>query len=287
MTPQSSPTLRLRRLASMLRQAREKAGYTTAQVAKEFKWSSGKVSKMETTETKRISPENLDMLMDLYRITDTDTRSSMQALAKDARQRGWWSKYKEVFTDRALPDFESEASLIQTFQAQMVPGLLQTPEYVEALLRGGRYSSPEIIQRKVEARLARRNILTKPEPARLRAVIDEGALRRVIGSHNVLKGQLAHLLYMAQLPNVDVQVLPFEAGSHAAMCSPFTLLNFPEPLDLPIVFIETASDGIFLEDPDEVGKHAATFGDAQGSALSTSRSASFITDILKSLESSE
>lgn len=268
----------------MLRQGRERAGYTTSQVASKFKWSPGKVSKMETTETKRISSSDLDKLMDLYEITDPATRGAMQALAKDARHRGWWSRYKEVFTDQALPDFEAEASLIRTFQTQMLPGLLQTPEYAEALLKGGRYTGPETIRRKVEARMTRREILTRDNPARFRAVIDEAALQRVIGSTTVLRGQLAHLLYMAQLPNVDVQVLAFSVGSHAALCAPFTILDFPEPLDLPIVFIETASNGMFLEDQDEVEAHSDTFGDVQGSALSTARSAALITDTLKSLE---
>ncbi|GAB3700507.1 helix-turn-helix domain-containing protein [Nocardiopsis oceani] len=286
MTIQHSPTLRLRRLAALLRQSREATGLTTAQVAAKFGWSPGKVSKMETTETKRINSVDLDKLMDLYKIVDPGQREVMQALAKDARQRGWWSKYKEVFTDKSLPDFEAEASLIQTCQTQMVPGLLQTPEYAKALLEGGPYTHPEVIERRVEARMARRNILTKRNPARLRTVIDEAALRRVIGNTSILKGQLAHLLYMAQLDNVSVQVLPFSSGSHAALCAPFTILDFPEPLDLPIVFIETASDGLFLEEPVDVEKHGATFGDAQGSALSTTGSASLITDILKSLEGS-
>lgn len=282
-----SPTLRLRRLATMLRQSREISGLTTSQVAAKFGWSSGKVSKMETTETKRINSSDLDKLLSLYEITDPSQREAMQALARDARQRGWWSKYREVFTDRALPDFEAEASLVQTFQTQMVPGLLQTPEYTEALLKGGPYTAPEVIERKVEARMARRDILTGRQPARLRAVIDEAAVRRVIGSTSILRGQLAHLLYMAQLPNISVQVLPFSVGSHAALCAPFTILDFPDPLDLPIVFIETASDGLFLEEPTEVEKHGATFGDAQGAALSTASSASLITDALKSLEGSQ
>lgn len=287
MSIQHSPTLRLRRLATMLRQSREATGMTTAQVAARFNWSPGKVSKMETTETKRINSVDLDKLMDLYKVEDPDQREVMQALARDARQRGWWSKYKEVFTDKSLPDFEAEASLIQTYQSPMIPGLLQTPEYSAALLKGGRYTNSDSIERKVEARMARRDILTRRSPARLRAVIDEAALKRVIGSPSILRGQLAHLLYMAQLPNIDVQVLPFIVGSHSALCAPFTILSFPEPLDLPIVYIDTASNGLFLEDLDEVGAHSDAFGDVQGSALSTTRSASLITDALKSLEGSE
>lgn len=285
MTSSSSPTLRLRRLATMLRQSREEAGYTATQVGNKFKWSSGKVSKMETTETKRIKPDDLDKLMDLYGITDPRKRTAMHALAKDARERGWWSKYKEVFTDRALPDFEAEASGIRTFETQMIPGLLQTPAYAEGLLQGGRLASPDIIRKKVDARMTRREILVRHNPARLRAVIEEGALHKRISSEQVLKDQLAHLRYMAQLPNIDIQVLPAEVGSHAGLCAPFTILDFPDPLDLPIVYIDTASNGLFLEDHEEVEAHSATFSDIQGSALSAARSADLITSITKSLES--
>lgn len=284
MTSSNSPTLRLRRLATMLRQSREAAGYTAAQVGNKFKWSSGKVSKMETTETKRIKADDLDKLMNLYKITDPDKRAAMHALAKDARQRGWWSKYKEVFTERALPDFEAEASVIRTFETQMIPGLLQTQDYAEALLRGGRFANPEIIKKKAEARMVRREILVRRTPTRLRAVIDEGALHKKIGGEKVLKEQLSYLHHMAQLPNIDLQVLPTDTGSHAGLCAPYTILEFPDPLDLPIVYIDTASNGLFLEEPDEVEAHSATFGDVQGSALSTTQSADLVLDILKSLE---
>ncbi|CAM3611521.1 helix-turn-helix transcriptional regulator [Nocardiopsis gilva] len=243
------------------------------------------LSKIEQAESKTVPAKTLDRLLDLYKVTSPQTREALHALARDAQQRGWWSKYKEIFKEQALPDFEAEASLIRTFEAQMIPGLLQTPEYTEALLMGRRYTAPDTIKRKVEARMARREILHTFNPAKLRAVIDEAALRRVIGDPSTHLEQLKHLLHMAQLPNVDVQILPFSAGSHAALGAPFTILDFPDPLDLPIVYVETASDGLFLEDPDEVEQHSATFGDAQGSAMSTAHSARFITEVLNSLES--
>ncbi len=96
---------------------------------------------------------------------------------------------------------------------------------------------------------------------------------------------MRYLLYMAELPNVDLQVLPFSVGAHNALIAPFSILEFPEPLDLPLVFIETATGGLFLEEAEEVEQHSVTFSDSQGSAMSTARSARFITDILKSIES--
>lgn len=280
-----SPSLRLRRLASELRRSRLEAKLTVAQVAKELKWSSAKVSKMETTESKRIKPSDLDRLMDLYRIEDPDTRKAMQALARDARERGWWSKYKEVFGDRALPDFEAEASVLRTFEASTVPGLLQTPEYAEAIFKGGRYIGQDEVRRRVEFRMARQNILTKYPPTQLRTVIDEAALRRMVGGRDVMLGQMTYLLHMAQLPNIDVQVLPYEAGAHAALAAPFTILDFSEPLDTPVVYVGTVTEALFLEEAEDIDRYSATFGDVQGSALSTAQSAAFITDVAASLES--
>lgn len=287
MTIERSPSLRLRRLAAELRRAREQANLTGSQAAKELKWSAGKLSKIEKTETRRITSTDLDKMLDLYEITDPRQREAMHALAKDAKLRGWWSKYKDVFGDRALPDFEAEASVIRTFTTQTVPGLLQTPEYAEAIFQGGRYVSPEEIRHRLEFRMERREILTRFRPVQLRAVIDEAALRRQIGDTKTMSEQLDHLLYMAQLPNIDIQVLPFSAGAHAALAAPFTILEFTDPLDAPIVYVGTVTDALFLEEVDDVTQYSATFGDVQGSSLSTARSAAFIKEVAATQESDQ
>jgi transcriptional regulator with XRE-family HTH domain len=285
MAIERSPSLRLRRLAAELRRARELQNLTGSQAAKALKWSAGKLSKIEKTETKRISSGDLDKMMVLYKIDDPLMREAMHALAKDAKIRGWWSKYKDVFGDRALPDFEAEASVIRTFTTQTIPGLLQTPAYAEAIFQGGRYVSPEEVRRRIEFRMARREILTRFHPVQLRAVIDEAALRRQIGDRKTMIEQLAHLLYMAQLPNIDIQVLPFSAGAHAALAAPFTILEFTESLDTPIVYVGTVTDALFIEETDDVTQYSATFGDVQGSALSTARSAAFIKEVAATQES--
>ena len=285
MAIERSPSLRLRRLAAELRRAREQANLTGSQAAKKLKWSAGKLSKIEKTETKRITSGDLDKMLDLYKVNDPRTREAMHALAKDAKLRGWWSKYKDVFGDRALPDFEAEASVIRTFTTQTVPGLLQTPEYAEAIFRGGRYVSPEEIRRRLEFRMERREVLTRFRPVQLRAVIDEAALRRQIGDIKTMREQLDHLLYMAQLPNIDIQVLPFSAGAHAALAAPFTILEFTDPLDTPIVYVGTVTDALFIEEADDVTQYSVTFGDVQGSSLSTARSAAFIKEVAATQES--
>ncbi|RNL83007.1 helix-turn-helix domain-containing protein [Halostreptopolyspora alba] len=280
-----SPTLRLRRLATELKQGRENAQLTVTQAGQALGWTASKISKIETTETKRISTADLDNMMDLYKITDPDKRRAMQALARDAKERGWWSKYREVFGDQALPDFEAEASVIRSFEGLVVPGLLQTPEYARALFQGGRYTGPEDIERRIKARIARREILTKFNPVRLRVVMDEAALRRMIGSREIMAEQMRHLLYMAQLPNIDVQLLPFAAGSHAALAAPFSILEFPDQMNPPIVHVGTVTDSVFFEQPGDVERYSATFGDIQGTAISTSQTATFIGELAESLES--
>ncbi len=180
-----------------------------------------------------------------------------------------------------LPDFEAEASQIRTYEVATVPGLLQTPEYAEAVFRGGRYVSGEHIQRQVEARMERREILQRFEdPPRLWAVIDEAALRRPIGSAEVMRTQCEYLLRVGQLPHIDLQVLPFSAGAHAALGSPFTILDFPEPLDPTIVYSDSVGSGTFEEDAAEVAQYVAIFSEVQGASLSTLTSAQFIKDIL-------
>lgn len=149
------------------------------------------------------------------------------------------------------------------------------------------YRKPGGVRRRVEARMARREILTRFDPVHLRVVLDESALHRLIGGADIMIGQLEHLLHMAEMPHIDVQVLPFNSGSHAALTAPFMILDFPNPLDPTIVCIETLTDALYLELPEEVERYNVTFGDVQGSAVSATRSAAMISNVLKSLESGQ
>ncbi|QBI53988.1 helix-turn-helix domain-containing protein [Streptomonospora litoralis] len=278
-----SPSIRRRRLSSELRRARHAEGLTTTQVVEQLKWAAGKLSKIENAETQTVKAADLDKMLDLYKVDDPDRRTAIHQLAKDAKERGWWMKYRDVFGNETLPDFEAEASSIRAFESQVIPGLLQTPDYAQAVFQGSRYSDAGQIQRRVEARMARREILTRFNPVHLRAVIDEAALLRLIGDSDVMVEQLQHLLHMAKMPNVDVQVLPLAAGAHAALTAPFTILDFPNSLDPTVVCVETLNEALYLELPEDVQTYTATFGDIQGSAVSTTRSAQIIAETLESL----
>lgn len=279
-----SPSIRRRRLSSELRRLRTESGLTILEAAKQAGLGKSNLGKMEQAESKTVPAAALDKLLDLYQVDDAHEREAMHDLARDAKQRGWWSKYKGLFDDeRALPDFEAEASTIRTFEALCIPGLLQTPEYAYALFEGGRYTSLPAIERRVAFRMKRREILTRVQPARLRAVLDEAALRRVIGGPDVMHAQLKHLLHMAEMPHVDVQVIPFDAGSHAGLTAPFVILDFPDPRDSSIVYVGTIAGSVFFEHAEKVERYNVTYGDLQGSALSTKQSATLIKEAADSL----
>lgn len=280
-----SPSVRRRRLSTQLRRLRDARGLTLSEAAEGAGIPRAKLGRIETSDLRTVKPTDLDALLTLYGVTDPAERDALHQLAREAKERGWWWRYRDVFGQEPLPDFEAEASLIRTYEVTTIPGLLQTPEYAEAVFLGGRLTDPDRIRRQVEARLARRDILTRIDaPPRLWAVIDEAALRRPIGGPAVMAEQIKYLLRVAQYPNVDVQVLPFSVGAHAALSGAFTILDFPDPTDCSIVYVDTVDSGVIEERPEAVASYLATFGDVQGASLSTVQSARLLEGILADYE---
>lgn len=279
-----SPTLRRRRLARELRRLREARNLKLAAAAKESGAPLSTISSIENATARRIRPRDIDALADLYDTT-SEEREALHELTSESKQSGWWSSYKDLFGGNALPDFEAEASVIRSFEGLTVPGLLQTPEYASEVFRAGRVLEETDVERRVRARMERKSIFNRIKPAHMVAVIDEGALRRVIGGPEVMREQLNYLKNMAQRHHIDIQVLPYSAGAHLALAGPFVLLGFPTPKDIPIVYVETAVDGLYLDEPEELERYTLAFGNAQGVALSTALSFQLIDDILRSLES--
>lgn len=252
-----SPSARRRRLSALLRQTREERGLRIDAVNKELGWSSGKLSRMERNEWKLPSVRDMKDLADLYDLPDS-MREAITSLARESRVRGWWVEFRDVLRG-GLADFESGASMIRTFEALLVPGLLQTPDYAAAILRGGRVLSDEDIDRKVAGRMRRQDILTDDGP-RVWAVVDEAALRKQVGGPEVMSAQIRHLIDMAECPNIDIQVIRDAQGSHAAMDGSFMVLDFPDPADLPLVYIETATEDLYLEQPAALQHYVSIFG---------------------------
>ncbi|GAA1078139.1 helix-turn-helix domain-containing protein [Nocardiopsis metallicus] len=273
-----SPSARRRRLSALLRRMREDRNLKIESVNKQLGWSSGKLSRMERNEWKLPSVRDMKDLAEVYKLPD-EMRDAIVSLASESRLRGWWIDFKDVLRG-GLADFETGASMIRTYEALLIPGLLQTPEYAAAVLRGSRVLSDDDIERKVAGRLKRQEILAAEAAPSVWAVIDEAALRKRVGGSKVMADQIRHLIAIAERPNIDIQVLRDEAGSHAAMEGAFMILDFPDPADLPLVYIEAATEDLYLEQPEAIQNYVGIFGHICSSAESPEASVRYLESLI-------
>lgn len=284
MPTRQSPTLRRRRLSAELRSLRESAGLTSVEATRRLEWSGGRLTKMERGEWVRPNPRDVRDLCELYGVTDERRRDYLVNLAKQGRERGWWHPYRSMMSEEysTYIGLEAGADTVFTFD-QVVNGLVQTEDYARALLMDGPAEiSAEQVQRRVTLRMERQKLITHDDdPLRVWMVLDEAALRREVGGAAVLRGQLRHLLELAKLARVTVQVIPFSKGAHAAVTGAFTVLRFPEPedpgaVDPDAVYVETPAGELFVEDPEEVGRFQIAFQRLQAAAMDPRDSLAFI-----------
>ena len=210
---------------------------------------------------------------------DADTVAYLSGVAKEASQRGWWHQYAGSIPEQYATyiGFEAEADQVWSFDANTMPGLLQTETYARAMFHGGaaRFSEEEITGR-VEVRLQRQAILTRADPPKLWVVLDEAVIRRQVGGAETLRDQLAHVAEVATLPHVDVQVLPFAVGAHPGTPGSFIVLRFAEPTDPPVVYIETMAGDLYPESQDDIGGAILAFDRLRAMALSPDDSLALI-----------
>ncbi len=219
--------IRRRRIGILLRQYRDAAGLTTAQVGKELECSGAKISRVETANSPAQRRDVRDML-DLYDVTD-EQREEVMDLLKDSKHPGWWDQYTDVLPKKysTFIGFEADAAVCRTYEPLVVPGLLQTEDYARATIRKTLPDATlEDINARVEVRIARQKVLTKENPLRLVVVIDESALRRQIGRPQIMRDQRQRLVEASEMPNVRIQVHPFDHGPLACTTGPFVLIEF-------------------------------------------------------------
>ncbi|MGH3978024.1 MAG: helix-turn-helix domain-containing protein [Pseudonocardiaceae bacterium] len=244
-------------LGTQLRRLREASGITREAAGDAIRASHAKISRLELG---RVGFKQRDVadLLTLYGITDEQEREAFLALARRANAPGWWHKYGDVVPSwfEMYVGLEQASNVIRSYEAQFVPGLLQTEDYARAVVQLGHpHESAEDIERRVALRMARQEFLTRPGAPDLWAVVDEAALRRPLGSREVLDAQLRHLIEMAERPNITLQVVPFSFGGHAAAGGPFTILRFREP-DLPdIVYLEQLTSSLYLDKKHDTDKY--------------------------------
>jgi transcriptional regulator with XRE-family HTH domain len=259
------PTVRRRRLASELRRLREAADLTIDEVGEKLECSASKISRIETGHV-GVTPRDVRDMLELYGVLGDD-REALVQLSREARTRGWWHAYSEVFTG-AFVGLEADASSLRAFQALLVPGLLQTEEYARAVIRAMRPDADDAeVERRVVARLARQRLLTDVSPPEYWAVIDEAVLHRSVGGPEVMAAQLRRLLESAALPHVTIQVVPFGTGAHPGMEGPFVILGFPEQADPDVVYVDSTTSGAYLEMPADVRRYALMFDHLRAAAL--------------------
>jgi transcriptional regulator with XRE-family HTH domain len=251
------PTVRRMLVGAQLRRLRTEAGLTREQAGEAIRASEWKIHRLENGQVGFKERDVIDLLR-LYGVTDPDEVAAFLLVTREANTPGWWQHYGDVLPRwfRTYVDLESAATLIRTYEGQFIPGLLQTDDYMRALVQGGHLEeSAEEVGRRVRLRLARQTLLTREHPPRLWAVVDEAALRRPVGGREVMRGQLERLIEATKLPNVTLQVLPFGAGAHPAMQGAFSILRFADR-ELPdLVYLEHLTNAVYLDKRDEVERY--------------------------------
>jgi transcriptional regulator with XRE-family HTH domain len=276
-----SPTLRRRQVGMQLRRLREAAGVTIDQVAEQLECSASKISRIETGQT-GVTPRDVRDMAAVYGVPPQEADLLLR-FAREARQKGWWQLYGTVLTG-AYVGLEAAADSIRAYEALVVPGLLQTEEYARAMIRTGRPDiDTEEAEKRVRVRMNRQSLLTQDDPIDLWIVLDEAVLHRPVGGRAVTKEQFAHLVEVAELPNVTLQVLPFATGPHAGMDGTFTILLYEESAGQNLVFVSNAAGGLFLEKEEELQRYAFVFDHLRASALDPDDTIATIVGLAKEL----
>jgi transcriptional regulator with XRE-family HTH domain len=250
------PTVQRMLVGARLRRLRTEMGLTREEAAEAIRASEWKIHRLENGQVGFKDRDIVDLLR-LYEVTDPEEVAEFVTMAREANTPGWWRHYGDLLPSwfRTYVDLEAAASLIRTYEGQFVPGLLQTDDYMRAVVRGAHLDNSEEVGRRVRLRMARQTLLTREQPPRLWAVIDEAALRRPVGGPGVMRGQLERLLDASKLPNVTLQILPFAAGAHPAMVGSFSILRFPDE-ELPdVVYLEHLTSASYLNKAEEVDRY--------------------------------
>lgn len=279
------PTVRTRRLTGELRKLREKSGMSWDEVAEEMGWSASKVYRIEADKV-RVLVRDVKRLLPLYGVEGEEGEALIE-LAKQASEKGWWHQYSSAIPEwfQFYVGLESGASAIREYQEALVPGLLQTEAYMRAILSTAPVTdSDDGIDRQVAVRLARQDrVTTEDDPLHLWVVLDEAVIRRLVGGKAVMREQIEHLVEVGQRRNVTLQLLPFAQGEHASMLGAFKVLEFPDPQDPDVVYVEEQTGSLYVEKAEEVRRYNLIFDHLREKAISNTESLTVLTQAAKDL----
>ncbi|MEU5835386.1 helix-turn-helix transcriptional regulator [Streptomyces diacarni] len=276
-----NPTVRRRRLGQELRRLREQRGMTAEEVADRLLVSQSKISRLENGR-RSISQRDVRDLCEVYEVEDRRIVDSLMQMAKESRQQGWWHAFGDIPYSVYI-GLETDAASLRVYEPQVVPGLLQTHPYAEAVVAG---ALPEAtaadIERRVQVRLRRQDrIRDERNPLRLWAVLDESVLRREVGGKHTMAEQLEYLNEMSQRPHVTLQVMPFSMGAHPGVNGQYAILEFPDASDSTVIYLEGVTSDLYLEKANDVQKYSVMYEHLRAQALNPDQTREFIEKVAK------
>ncbi|AEW94288.1 MULTISPECIES: helix-turn-helix domain-containing protein [Streptomycetaceae] len=281
----TNPTIRQRRLARRLRELRTAAGLTYADVSEVLGSDRSKIGRIENAQSGIRLPD-LRALLDAYGVTDPAQRHEIEVLARESKQKGWWSRYSHA-VDSAYAAYvavESDAGELYNVETHLVPGLLQTPEYTKALIElQVPDATAEHVETQITVRSERRKVLTRENPLQLWVIISESVLHHRVGSRGVMKAQLESLAEDSRLPNVQLQVLPREDPMNACLFGPFVIMSFPTASETDVVYTDSSTSTVYYEDPADVDVYTTLFRRLNMAATNVNKSRALILDAIREM----
>jgi transcriptional regulator with XRE-family HTH domain len=276
-----NPTVRRRRLGQELRRLRELKGMTAEEVADRLLVSQSKISRLENGR-RSISQRDVRDLCGVYEVEDRRIVDSLMQMAKESRQQGWWHAFGDIPYSVYI-GLETDAASLRVYEPQVVPGLLQTQPYAEAVCIGALpEASNADIEKRVQVRMRRQDRIKDPRsPLRLWAVLDESALRRQVGGRHTMVEQLEYLNEVSRLPHVTVQVMPFEMGAHPGVNGQYAILEFPDASDSSVVYLEGVTSDLYLEKAHDVQSYSVMYEHLRAEALNPDQTRAFIENVAK------
>jgi transcriptional regulator with XRE-family HTH domain len=269
-------------LGGQLRRLREAVGITPEHAGYEIRASRSKISRLENGRVKLKSRDVTDLLT-LYGVTDEDTRTKFLELVRQSNAADWWRKYSDILPDwfETYVGLEAAAATIRSFEVQFVHGLFQTEDYARAVTRLRKAAPDDEVERRVALRLKRQELLGRPNPPYIWSVMDEAVLRRAVGGPAVMRAQFQHLIEVAELPHVTLQVVPFSRGVHAGESGSFTVLRFEERGLPDVVYIEQLTGATYLDQRSDVEHYLAVVDELSSVALTPAGTTRFIEQVAR------
>ncbi|MEV0405481.1 helix-turn-helix transcriptional regulator [Actinoallomurus sp. NPDC050550] len=280
-----TPTIRLRRLGMALRDHREAAGLTLDDAAHVLMRSPSSLSRIEKG-LHHLPVRDLEYILGKYGVTDAAITGRLFDWCRNGRKKGWWQRYATDLSPEMM-DFiglESDATSIDFFDVMLIPGLLQTEQYARALFKVGPFAHlSDRVERLIAVRMKRQEVLRRANPPRVHAIVDEAAVRRLVGGPATTKSQLRRLVEASEASNMTLQVLPFAVGEYQGMTGSFTIMDIAPPGSLTLVTVDSLTSISYREEVEDVHVYMTAFEHLRAKALSEDHSRAMIERLMSKL----